>query len=327
MLSVIVHGGAGRFFPDRTLIKLPNIKVAVDAAWQVLIKGESGEKAVVAALHAMEDCEYFNAGYGGYPNEHGIVLLDVGLMRGDGKFASIINVRRVKYPSSLALDLLNERPNSITTIWTHELMCKLDAASEEEKRRCGWVATHEDLIAPFVKNLQEKNHLPEIHVETTHGTVGCVVRDAEGHLFAGTSTGGVNFKSNGRVGDTPIIGSGVYAYNEIGALSTTGNGEAILGSALSGFVLGDMRRDLSEDPLIYQKSDLLKKRLDAEIKRVPEKYPNTAAAIIVDPPKGLPRYALAGEAVTVASRSGSADNIVEDYARIEKGNGEIIENM
>src|SRR3990167_1925227 len=225
-LAVILHGGGGKIGPEHGQKKLPYLRKALDLAWAALVAGKPGEFAVVEALRVMEGCEYFNAGYGGYPNVNGIVLLDVGLMRGDRDFVSLIHVRRVKYPSSIALDMLLPRRTLLST-WTHELMMKLDEAPEFIKGRYGLVATHEDLVAPFVKQLmKEKGDFevardPKKEEAKAHGTVGCVVRDAKGEICAGTSTGGVSFKYNGRVGDSPIIGAGVFADNEICGLSTT----------------------------------------------------------------------------------------------------------
>ncbi len=328
MLSVLVHGGAGKFFDGRTELKLPPIKAAMEDAWKELTAGKDAEYAVAAALRVMEGCEYFNAGYGGYPDEYGIVLLDVGLMRGDGMFASLMNARRMKYPSAVALKMMEERSFPISNVWTHELMTKLDAASDEEKAEAGWVSSHEELVAPFVKDFHNGAAAAEVvhEEEGTHGTVGCVVRDAKGHVAAGTSTGGVFGKRNGRIGDSPIIGAGVYADNEVGAISTTGTGEAIMGTVLTGYVLGEMRAALQEDIEAFKKDhEKLQEILDKEIKRVPEKYPNKTAGMIVMPPMGLPCYALEAEAITVASRSGTKTEIKEEFVHIQKRDGSKLE--
>lgn len=329
MLSVMIHGGSGHFLEGHTVLKLPYLKVAIDAAWKELVAGKSGEFAVAAALRVMEGCEYFNAGFGGYPNIHGIVLLDIGMMKGTGHFVSIINLRRVKFPSALALKMLLERDFPLITIWTHELMNALDAMPLEEREKFGWVATHEELVAPHVRKLLSKHeNLKDdlIHDTGSHGTVGCVVRDNTGALCAGTSTGGVTFKLNGRVGDSPIIGSGVYADNNIAAISTTGSGEAIMGIALSGYVLAAMRGELRREPLIFNKHpEILSSILNDELSVMPQKYPNRNAALIVMPPVGEPCYALQGEEVSVAMRSGTSERIENEFFRIHKHGGELIE--
>lgn len=309
-LAVMVHGGAGKFSADLGEKKLPVMAEAMDAAWDSLREGVPGEFAVAAALRVMEGCEYFNAGFGGYPNAHGIVLLDVGLMRGSREFVSLINVRRVKYPSAVALDML-QKHRALMTIWTHELMQALDQSPDFVKERYGLVEKHEDLVAPFVRRLlKNKERLELEQGDGVHGTVGCVVRDTRGELFSGTSTGGVSLKYNGRVGDTPIIGSGVFADNEIAALSTTGHGESILLSMLSGFIVAEMRRQLRADPLAFKKnSRLLREIMDAEFDEMERKANGRGGAIIVIPAEGEPDYAFNSEMVSVGLRTGTLDAV------------------
>ena len=72
--AVIIHGGAGKLRKESAAKKLPVMRQAVENAWTALVQGKPGEFAVVQALRVMEECEYFNAGYGGYPNSNGVVL-------------------------------------------------------------------------------------------------------------------------------------------------------------------------------------------------------------------------------------------------------------
>lgn len=319
-LAVILHGGAGRFHPDTTPLKVPTLRKAVDAAWDVLSAGKPGIEAVVAALQTMEEVPYFNAGYGGYPNDKGVVLLDVGLMRGDRKFISLMNVRRLKYPSRVALDLFH-RNSSIMMIWTHEMMQKIDAMDPVLRDAYGWVATNEELVAPYVTEMLAKRGAEVMKEEEKHGTVGCVVRDANGLLASGTSTGGIAYKANGRVGDSPIIAGGVYADNEIGALSTTGHGEAFMGSMVSGFVLAEMRKRLRIDPNVFDKSaSLLTKLLEEEFTEFDRKSPRMNGALITIPAVGPPAYTFNSEMVSLGIRTGTKDSIEsEEIGIFRKG--------
>lgn len=328
-LCVALHGGAGRFVEDHTLNKLPVMKEALDAAWSVLVKGKSGDLAVAEALSVMERSVYFNAGYGGYPNVDGIVLLDVGLMRGSREFVSLVNVRRVKCPSMVAYDMLQEH-KGLVSIWTYELEQKLDNTSSENKERYGLVSRHEDLVAPYVTKLLKKKNA-EVESEgngdsSVHGTVGCVVRDAQGALHSGTSTGGVSLKHNGRVGDSPIIGAGVFADNEIGALSTTGAGEAFLRSSLSGFVLAEMRRELRANPNVFiEDPESLKELLEREIGEMDRKTKGKGGAIIVLPPKGDPQFAFNSSMASLAVRVGSETSIRDERVWIARPNAADVE--
>ncbi|RMG44361.1 MAG: hypothetical protein D6719_02040 [Candidatus Dadabacteria bacterium] len=322
-LSIALHGGAGRGSDHHHMQKLPFIKEALEAGWQELCRGKPAEFAVVEALAVMEGCEYFNAGYGGYPNVHGIVLLDVGLMRGNRDFVSLLNVRRMKYPSRVALDMMKYH-STLMTVWTHELMQEIDAAPEFVKRRYGLVEKHEDLIAPYVsKRIKDLKELEvESDSDTSCGTVGVVARDAYGGLAAGTSTGGTGFKFNGRIGDSPIIGSGVFADDEIGCLSTTGHGESLLLSLLSAFTLADIRAALRSDPQAFKNNEsLLSKILNSEIREFERKAPGQSGAIIVIPREGEPGFALSSEKVSLGLRSGSPDKFNTDRVFVAVKNG------
>ena len=302
-MCVVVHGGAGRFHSQYTPLKVPVLEEACEAAWSELCAGSSGEQAVVAALRILEGNQYFNAGYGGYPNRNGIVLLDVGLMRGSREFISLMNVRRLKYPSMVALDLLRREMRSLM-IWTHELQQMVENASEEEKTRYGLVASHEEMIAPFVRELMHERAQAELSAVEGHGTVGCVVRDIRGDVASGTSTGGVNFKSNGRIGDSPIVGAGVFADNELCALSTSGHGEAALLSLLSGFIISEVRREMRQHPAAFEDSpELLKRIVQQEFREFERKAPGRCAGVIILPARGEPVLEVTGGCFSVATRS------------------------
>ncbi|MCB9030033.1 MAG: isoaspartyl peptidase/L-asparaginase [Deltaproteobacteria bacterium] len=312
-LAVIIHGGAGKLSIDHASKKLPFLKEARDAAWDAVAKGKPADIAVVEAIRVLEACEYFNAGYGGYPNINGIVLTDVGLMRGNLDFVSLVHCRRLKFPSAVALDMLTPNRTLMTT-WTRELELNLEQAPDFIKEKYGLVKTHEDLIAPHVRRLMElKQAEVEQKVDDIHGTVGCVVRDINGHIAAGTSTGGLSFKYNGRIGDTPVVGSGVYADDNICGLSTTGHGETFLKTLVSGFVISEMRSALRKDKKVFSDSKLLRQLLDDEFKEVAQKSPGRGAMIVI-PPIGKPVYSFNSEMVSVGYKYGSADKIEgEDY--------------
>jgi len=302
--------------------KKPVLEKARDEAWKLLCNDAPAEEAVAKALRIMEDSEYFNAGYGGYPNEKGIVLMDAGMMLGSREFASIVNVRRIKYPSAVVLDRLREG-KTLMTVWTHEHMQQIDTAPDEIKERYGWVATHRELVSPFVQELlkQQKEgelavelnaELPKVNIPVSepHDTVGCVARDSKNQLCAGTSTGGTGVKANGRVGDSPIVGAGLYADNEICGLSTSGHGESILLSLLSGFVIAEIRQKLKNDEGVFEKQPgLLNSVLSRELLELKRKAPSRGAGIILIPAKGLPAYAYNSKDFCVAVCTGSKERI------------------
>ncbi|MCB0309600.1 MAG: isoaspartyl peptidase/L-asparaginase [Bdellovibrionales bacterium] len=322
-MAVILHGGAGHYDTSLTKNKLPGLRAALEAAWSFLTSGKPAEFAVAAALKVMEGDQYFNAGFGGYPNINGIVLLDVGLMRGTRDFISLINVRRVKFPSAIALDMLKHK-QTLLSIWTHEHMQQLDQSPEIFKERYGWVSTHDELIAPVVEQMVKRKKF-EVDNKLPGGTIGCVVRDANGRLAAGTSTGGVSLKHNGRIGDTPIIGAGVFADDEVCALSTTGHGESFLMSSYSGFVVAEIRSRLRSNPDFFnQNPEELRLIMEAELSELERKAPGHGGIVLI-PSKGAPAYALNSEMLSLAYRTGSPDNITSDKAAIVLRDGSLLD--
>jgi L-asparaginase / beta-aspartyl-peptidase len=311
-ICAVLHGGAGTLSEEHGEKKLPHLREALNAAWEVLCDGESGEYAVAAALRVMEGCEYFNAGFGAYPNADGIVLLDVGLMRGTGDFISLLNVRKLKYPSAVALDMFSQG-RALMSIWTHEMMTKVENSSSELKAHYGVVESHQELIAPFVSKLIAEKGIFEVEANTLgSGTVGCVVRDTSGKLHAGTSTGGLRLKYNGRIGDTPIIGAGVYANNDICALSTTGYGEAFLRSHFSGFVIAEIRARLRENIKAFEDNpQVLTDILDSELNELQNHY-NGNGGVIIIPSRGAPQYAFNSEMMSVAARTGTCNEVTTE---------------
>ncbi|MCB0338604.1 MAG: isoaspartyl peptidase/L-asparaginase, partial [Bdellovibrionales bacterium] len=205
--AIILHGGAGN--PDKieeNPREVPFLENALDAGWEALVSGKGGERAVVEAIKVLEDCEFFDAGYGSYPDEDGNVFMDIGLMRGSGDFISLFGVQQVRYPSELALDLLTPGMERMI-VWDANRRSELDRADKERKARVGWVASQADLISPIALAASERYRTKFLNQKQhEHGTVGCVVRDGHGRIFAGTSTGGIPSKGRGRIGDSPIIG-------------------------------------------------------------------------------------------------------------------------
>ncbi|MBN8548856.1 MAG: isoaspartyl peptidase/L-asparaginase [Deltaproteobacteria bacterium] len=307
-LSVIIHGGAGSPKEiQENPREVPFLKTALDAAWSALLSGQTGDKAVVAALRVLEACEYFDSGYGSYPNQQGLARCDVALMRGNGDFISLLNTRRLIHPSQAALDQFTPG-KSLMAVWTDQMMARIDSASTEEKERYGWVATEAEMIAPFAVEAVRK-HTANSPV-SNHDTVGCVVRDAQGRIFAGTSTGGIMLKPDGRVGDSPILGAGVFADDEVCGLSATGDGEIILKSLLSSYVAADIRSFLRADPQRFEKDpQLLKTILSTELADMRRKYPKGEAGMIVIPKRGNPAYAFNSKVMSVAMRVGNSAQI------------------
>lgn len=201
--TLIVHGGAKTIAADRADANRAGCRAAAEAGAAILADGGSAVDAVDAAIRLMEDDATFNAGYGAVPNDAGEIELDAAIMRGDTlAVGAVAAARTIAHPISAARRLLDEPP----ILLVGEGADRYAAAQGLEPR-------------------DDARSSPS--ADSACDTVGCVARDLQGRLAAGTSTGGLDGQWLGRVGDSPMPGCGFYADDAIGAVSLSGDGEAI----------------------------------------------------------------------------------------------------
>ncbi len=219
-VSLIVHGGAGALDPGDPdgAAHVAGCQAAARAGHAVLKAGGSAADAVVAAVTVLEDDPLFNAGTGAALTEDGAVECDASVMTGQGAAGAVGAVRDVKNPVRLAR-LVMERT-------AHVLL--VGAGAEAFAARQG--VRRLEAGALVTDRMRAKWQAAKIKATTPAGggTVGCVARDAQGHVAAATSTGGILMKLSGRVGDSALIGAGTYADDRAGAASCTGLGEAFM---------------------------------------------------------------------------------------------------
>jgi N4-(beta-N-acetylglucosaminyl)-L-asparaginase len=229
---------------------------AMEAGWEVLRNGGSAVDAVEKATITIElDPEDTSVGYGGLPNEKGIVQLDASFM--DGKTYSagaVACLENIKTPSSVA-KLVMQHTDHVLIAGAGALeFAKAWGFQEEniltEKARKIWLRWKEDMSpeddwgAPeHLQNLKKSesywHDFPDI--EHHYGTTNVLAIDMNGNIAGCTSTSGLSFKLNGRVGDSPIIGAGLYVDNEIGAAGATGRGEDVIKSCASYYMVLKMK--------------------------------------------------------------------------------------
>jgi beta-aspartyl-peptidase (threonine type) len=217
--ALAVHGGAGPM-PREPFDPGPYaqaLEAALDAGWSRLERGGSALDAVQAAVEVLEDAPLFNAGRGSVLTSAGTVEMDAALMSGaDRRAGAVACVTRVRHPVALAREAMERTP--------HVMLCG---------RGAEWFADELglDLMKPdWFVTAHERERLARRQTalaEQGGGTVGAVARDQGGDLAAATSTGGVRGQLPGRVGDSPIVGTGTYA-DELCAVSATGSGEALI---------------------------------------------------------------------------------------------------
>ncbi|XP_055712081.1 probable isoaspartyl peptidase/L-asparaginase CG7860 [Phlebotomus papatasi] len=224
---VLVHGGAGFTSDERDPEKFAGTKLAARMGFKALMETGSVLDAVEQAVRSMELNGGFNAGYGAVLTMNWTVEMDASIMDGRDLSAGCVSgVQDILHPISLARLVKDRTPH---TFLSGEGL--LDFARKQNVHILyppGQMAS-ERAKASLQNWLDSQAANPgntEIFGEP--GTVGAVAMDAFGNLAAATSTGGITGKYSGRVGDTPLLGSGTYADNRYGAVSTTGHGESIM---------------------------------------------------------------------------------------------------
>lgn len=206
---VVVHGGATRFESEFHDAILEAVQHAAKAGLCVIDKGGSSLDAAETAVWFLEDTNLFTAGRGAEPNSEGETELDAMIMDGSRlQSGAIMAVRGVTHPVSLARYVLERTSNSqFVAGGAEKLYRKMVAEGYRAESGQGVTKT-----SPIARGCD---------------TVGCVAVDSHGRIAAASSTSGWSGKLPGRIGDSPIVGAGVYA-NDIAAASCTGKGEQIL---------------------------------------------------------------------------------------------------
>lgn len=245
---------AGKF-PVRVLASA-NALEAAKLVYQKLQAGADTLDAVVAGVAVVEDDPEDNSvGYGGLPNEEGIVQLDAAVMHGPThKAGAVAALERIRHPAQVAQlvmkhtdhvllvgegalrfarafgfqeeDLLTESSRKIWLYWKQSL------SGEDD-----WLTPPDAELAPEVRE----------HFNRPTGTVHCAAMNAAGDISCCTSTSGLAFKIPGRVGDSPILGAGLYVDNQVGSCGSTGRGEANLLNLSSYAAVELMRSGMSPE--------------------------------------------------------------------------------
>ncbi len=183
---------------------------------------KSALDAVEAGCRVVElECPDMTVGLGSRPDRDGRVTLDAAVMVGDGRGGCVAFVQGVKHPISLARLVMERTP--------HVLL--VGAGAEQFARECG-VEVALPTLTPAAEAqwrawLTEKKYAPKINIEN-HDTISMLALDAQGVMAAGSTTSGLAYKMHGRVGDSPILGAGIFVDAPIGGAICTGLGETVL---------------------------------------------------------------------------------------------------
>ncbi|XP_059215434.1 isoaspartyl peptidase/L-asparaginase [Centropristis striata] len=240
---VVVHGGAWAIPDDMVEDSYAGVKAAACEGSSVLKKGGSALDAVEAAVRAMEDNTVFNSGHGSMLNADGEMEMDAIIMDGSTlSSGAVTSVKNIANPVSLARAVMEKTP--------HMLLSSRGANMFAESIGIATVPT-DTLVTEYARKEWEKHTafafgvLEDFNSRWAHDTVGAVAVDSAGNVACATSTGGLRNKMVGRVGDSPIIGSGGYADNLCAAVSCTGHGESILKVTLARLIISHIERGKS----------------------------------------------------------------------------------
>jgi len=213
---------------DKKLFKEYKLKLteALKIGEAILKGGGTSLDAVEATVKFLEDSPLFNAGKGAVFNNNGYNELDAAIMDGNTlKAGSVAGVTIIKNPILAA--------RKVMTQTKHVLLCAEGAEQFAKKQGLEIVdPSYFKTEHEWERYLKSKGSA-SLEIEKTHGTVGAVALDSKGNLAAATSTGGLQNKKPGRIGDSPIIGAGTYANNKTCAVSATGTGEVFMRNVLA----------------------------------------------------------------------------------------------
>jgi N4-(beta-N-acetylglucosaminyl)-L-asparaginase len=228
---------------------------ATEKAMEILKNGGNPLDAVIAGVNIVEDDpEDMSVGYGGLPNAEGVVELDASVMYGPTHSAgAVASLQNIKNPSKVARLVMEKTPHVLLVGEGALKFARAQGFKEEnlltEKAREIWLRWKKEHGGKGAWPPAEASGLPGglRSALVTYGTINCIALDASGRLAGVTTTSGLSWKLPGRVGDSPIIGAGLYVDNEIGAAGSTGHGEVNLLTLASYRVVDLMGRGLSPE--------------------------------------------------------------------------------
>lgn len=217
--------------------------VGVDAnkgAWEVLRNGGRALDAVEKGVMITEDSKSCCVGLQANPDRDGYVTLDACIMDEAFNCGSVAFLERIKHPISVARRVMEKTPHVILVgSGARQFAIAEGFPLEEEK-------LYPEAKKAYENWLKKGIYAPVINIEN-HDTIGMVAMDAKGNLSGSCTTSGMAFKMRGRVGDSPIIGAGLFVDNEVGACTATGQGEDVIRVAGSHTVVEFMRQGMSPE--------------------------------------------------------------------------------
>ena len=232
-------------------------------AWKIIsAKGSALDAVEKGAMLIEADPNERSVGYGGRPDRDGIVTLDACIMDENANIGSVAGLENIMHPISVARAVMEKTP--------HVML--VGAGAQQFALAQGY--KKENLLTPESEKewkewLLKSDYKPPINIEN-HDTIGMIAMDMSGNLSGACTTSGLAFKMHGRVGDSPIIGSGLYVDNEVGAATATGHGEEVIRVVGSHLIVELMRQGKSPQKACEEGIKLIHKKLLLRRKDVSE---------------------------------------------------------
>jgi N4-(beta-N-acetylglucosaminyl)-L-asparaginase len=259
------------------------------AAWQVLRNGGRALDAVERGVMVTEAEQGCCVGLDAYPDRDGYVTLDASIMDEYGNCGGVAFLERIKHPISVARRVMEKTPHVLLVGNGAQQFALSEGFSLEEEK------LSDDAKKAYEEWLKKSQYRPVINIENTkkqnsyvpnklnglwnHDTIGMIAIDTKGNLSGSCTTSGMAFKMHGRVGDSPIIGSGLYVDNEVGAAVATGLGEEVLKICGTHLIVEMMRQNITPE-------DACKKAIERIIKRNGDKIKDIQVGFLAINKKG-----------------------------------------
>ncbi|NPA37028.1 MAG: N(4)-(beta-N-acetylglucosaminyl)-L-asparaginase [Chlorobi bacterium] len=214
-------------------------------AWEILSSGGRAIDAVEKGVMVVEaDPDDITVGYGGLPDRDGFVTLDASIMDEKGNAGSVCALQNIMHPVSVARKVMEKTPH-VMLAGEGALQFAVEQGFKEmnlltEKAKKAWE-----------KWKETSKYEPVINIEN-HDTIGMLAIDSAGNISGSCTTSGLAFKMHGRVGDSPIIGAGMYCDNEVGGAVATGMGELVMKTLGSFLVVELMRQGKSPQEAVEE---------------------------------------------------------------------------
>lgn len=279
-------------------------------AWKILNAGGWSLDAVEAGVKVPEaDPNNHTVGYGGYPDRDGRVTLDACIMDGQGNCGSVAAIEYIIHAISVARRVMEKTPHVMlvgdgaTQFALEQGFPKENLLTpESEKAWKEWLKTSHYQPVMNIENQSYHKQPPMPGGPSNHDTIGMVAVDAKGRVSGACTTSGMSFKLHGRVGDSPIIGAGLFVDDEVGAATSTGVGEEVIRISGSHLVVELMRQGRSPQAACEE-----------AVKRIVQKGPERAKTLqvgflAISRQGEIGAYALQ-KGFTYSVRSGSVDQV------------------